>query len=351
MEKYTIEYLEKAGNRIKLPKGIKYRTVIECYEQEASVNLNLSSFGTITIHGKKYIKLDNEFYTGSNWFLVPISEFERMGMIIKEEIPQYFAVKNDKTKEFKGYLKWLNKKYSVRWIGMHSDYFYGYCGYGFDNGTFASSKGHIKSNVELFESAKEFMELVNKQENKNNNIMEKPKTFWITGKKHQLEAIWEDLKELGYYSDSNKNYELKYIGNNYENRNIKDLNKFKSIFLGDTDYSKDNDITFNLPEDYSKALKHCEEAINSPYWNIKQEIKYGVGGKFDVAIKKEGIFHGSDNITKYVEELVKHFSVEKLDKYKISVKNAEFSVTGCQNVSTTLQDWKDLWNKYQEHAK
>jgi hypothetical protein len=90
--------------------------------------------------------------------------------------------------------------------------------------------------------------------------------------------------------------------------------------------------------------------ICKPIYKSKEEI-INIG--FDVKINSEGIFHKSDNITTFVQEIIAYFITYQdkaisLGNYQAHIKDVEFSKTGCQTVPTKLSDWQKVWNKYQE---
>lgn len=75
--------------------------------------------------------------------------------------PQYFAVFNDETPEWKQYIKWLVETYKYSYEGTDRNSYYGYDGGKNWNGTFViSSEDYINTGVIVFESASEFIELL-----------------------------------------------------------------------------------------------------------------------------------------------------------------------------------------------
>lgn len=71
-----------------------------------------------------------------------------------------------------------------------------------------------------------------------------------------------------------------------------------------------------------------------------------VGGKFDVKITKEGIFHGSDGITGFVRDMLSEMTCLDFANFNADIKEITFSRTGCQHVETTLSDWRKVWGEY-----
>lgn len=107
---------------------------------------------------------------------------------------------------------------------------------------------------------------------------EKPKTFAILGKPHQLESIVKDLVELGYILDPDKRWQVFTKGilctnlNTVLDNNISSLRNFKTLITIESMQSFDK--TFTLPQDYSKVLEHAKEALNTENWET-DEIKIG----------------------------------------------------------------------------
>ena len=104
--------------------------------------------------------------------------------------------------------------------------------------------------------------------------MNKPQTFSILGKEHQLKSIWEDLKELGYkqtfsFIEDINNWE--YISNYFYN--WKDKSDFIQLDHEAPIYDK-MDKTFQLPQQYQEALDFAKEQINHSYWS-QDEYKEG----------------------------------------------------------------------------
>jgi len=186
--------------------------------------------------------------------------------------------------------------------------------------------------------------------------MEKPKKFWITGKSHQIDSILKDLIGLGYkevYKNSERSNEIHLCVNHEDPVELED---YKGLYRAIYKSNSIEYVKFNLPEDYSKALKYAEEAINSPYWEKNKEITHSVGGKFDVKIKDGNIYHKNDNITQFVSEIMEFCNlnggkVRGFSSYTAKIKEVEFEYTGCQKVVTKLSDWVELWNKYKETIK
>lgn len=75
-----------------------------------------------------------------------------------------------------------------------------------------------------------------------------------------------------------------------------------------------------------------------------------VGGKFDVVIKDNGIWHKNDDITQFVESLIQGNTIvgtsSSYGKFSATILDIVFSRTGCQYVETKLSDWKQVYETY-----
>jgi hypothetical protein len=79
-----------------------------------------------------------------------------------------------------------------------------------------------------------------------------------------------------------------------------------------------------------------------------QETTVQMNEVFDLKITNEGIFHKSDNITEYVEQMYKwYLSIPaQFDSYAFEIKEVVLSKTGCQSNETTVEKWIEVWNEY-----
>jgi len=95
----------------------------------------------------------------------------------------------------------------------------------------------------------------------------KAQTFGITGPQSLLKAIWEEMKLLGYRSNSPFTH-WNLLSHNSPSNDDKDLFiAFYDYFLPDK-----LDKTFVLPKEYNEALAHAKEMLNDKYW--VKEPKY-----------------------------------------------------------------------------
>jgi hypothetical protein len=88
---------------------------------------------------------------------------------VYQGVPVYFAVKRDDSKEWGEYIEWLKRAFGSEWGGDTYKY-YGYDGNSSFGGTWASSSSKsFENNPIVFESPKEFMDLLNKNTMKTDN--------------------------------------------------------------------------------------------------------------------------------------------------------------------------------------
>lgn len=79
----------------------------------------------------------------------------------------------------------------------------------------------------------------------------------------------------------------------------------------------------------------------------QKEKMVSVGGKFNVTIKNNRIWHDSDNITDFVKTLNSELQTcYVFDSYAVYISDMIFCRTGCQNVETKLSDWRKVWEEY-----
>jgi hypothetical protein len=164
------------------------------------------------------------------------------------------------------------------------------------------------------------------KENMQMKEKQKPQTFAIIGKPHQLISMEEDLKEIGYINWDNykTTYEIDSwdrIGLccntlSWENKNI-ELTRIS----GDTE-----DKRFNLPEQYSEALQFCKEQLKIAEEYFKEKIpEYVECVKEDVDIKKGKIYKVHKQTCwneNYVYYLEKKFNPYYIAYFKPSTKEA-----------------------------
>lgn len=107
---------------------------------------------------------------------------------------------------------------------------------------------------------------------------EKPKTFVMTGKKHQCLSMVEDLKELGFTCNSDRCRDNTICFNITDSNVFDTLDTYKGLFAGDTCEAGDHNPTpFDLNTQYSAALEFAKEQmeIAKVYFKSKDEIRVG----------------------------------------------------------------------------
>ena len=112
----------------------------------------------------------------------------------------------------------------------------------------------------------EFKTLVLKEK----DVIEKPQTFCIEGKSHQIKAIYQDLVNMGYTYEKGfginevKKTDTK-LSQNKNPQKIANIEEFKE--LAAHSFNDRYDVIFNLPQDYSKVLEFAKKQLEHPYWS------------------------------------------------------------------------------------
>jgi hypothetical protein len=148
------------------------------------LGLGRVSYGYVLNNGVHYILVDTEYYEGTDYYMVPVDEVEKLAIeqgMIKETktLPKSFACMNTNQKLWDKYMKWLNFNYGINIYG-DTDCYYG-----------ISLKENIEvcNKVKTFDvllSLEEWDEIVNGKQIKE-EIMEK--THTVT--RAQLKEIWD----------------------------------------------------------------------------------------------------------------------------------------------------------------
>jgi hypothetical protein len=107
-------------------------------------------------------------YKVNNFFTIhPASDFLPEHFYLG--LPLYFVVKRDDSEEWEKYIDWLNEKFKQSWRGKNHLY------YGFENGSVNNGTNcytytkSFKNTPTIFNSPKEFMNIVNKNKMNTNN--------------------------------------------------------------------------------------------------------------------------------------------------------------------------------------
>jgi len=111
--------------------------------------------------------------------------------------------------------------------------------------------------------------------------VEAPKTFLVKGdSKHLLKACLDEILELGYEKCKlceNREPERFFSCNIIQVGDRTTLENYKEIYINNDLTKTEADITFTLPQNYTKAIEHAKESINSPYWTQSKvkKMKFG----------------------------------------------------------------------------
>ena len=104
-----------------------------------------------------------------------------------------------------------------------------------------------------------------------------------------------------------------------------------------------------------EPFKHLLRKATQEEIKASQQKVIFVGGKFDVTLKDGKIYHKSDDITQFVELLIKSNNIVGTSsiygKFSATISDIVFSKTGCQNVETRLSDWAEVYKQFQELNK
>ncbi|MGV8961952.1 MAG: hypothetical protein ACOH2V_01045 [Candidatus Saccharimonadaceae bacterium] len=100
----------------------------------------------------------------------------------------------------------------------------------------------------------------------NNNLLNKPKTFVITGNTFVLSAIWKQLRNLGYTGIDEEGLSIEMISESTDY--LSSLDSFKHLYSGSQTFFTYNSAvaTFTVPEEYYEALAFAEDQLENPYW-------------------------------------------------------------------------------------
>jgi hypothetical protein len=112
-------------------------------------------------------KSDKGFFERRGDTIYPASLF--LPPHVYQGVPVYFVVKRDDSEEWGEYIEWLKRAFGSEWGGDTYKY-YGYDENSSFGGTWGSSSSKLsQNNPVLFESPKEFMDLLNKNTMKTDN--------------------------------------------------------------------------------------------------------------------------------------------------------------------------------------
>lgn len=102
--------------------------------------------------------------------------------------------------------------------------------------------------------------------------------------------------------------------------------------FGKSHYEKLNSFRLATPEEIAKSK---EKVIDM--------------GSFKLKVTRDGIFHNSENILDFAQQLTAFYQnlPQKFGKYHCIVKEIKFDVVGCQ-CGTTLKDWQNVLGEYEK---
>jgi len=127
------------------------------------------------------------YYQDKNYKIHPASDFLPPHFYLG--LPLYFVVKKDDSEEWGEYIKWLNKTFGYGWLGRDFVY-YGYEGGNQFKGTNAyHAIESFNNNPTVFESSKEFMNIVNKNTMQTEVKIQVPQGYEIDKENSTFELI------------------------------------------------------------------------------------------------------------------------------------------------------------------
>jgi len=230
---------------------------------------------------------------------------------MKKELPKYFVIKQDNNNPlWDKYIQWLNTTYKTRYDGMINN-FYGFDGNFRFNGTDCWDEiCSFKNNPTLL-TLEEWDSIVNNS--KQDNMKE------IIG-----------YKLNGVVSKEIADRVLKWQSSDYDGL-----------------YFIKGHIGGSLVAE-AKRLDILDKWFEPVY---KQEEKVISMGSFNLTIKPEGIFHKNENITNFVEEMMRTLTPltnrhNKFNKWTYNIENITFNQTGCEGSKTTYKQWEEVWKTY-----
>jgi len=204
--------MHNAGFNWLSSNNLKNTTFWENYKKETAYRI-LSK--NVSYSPAKY------WETNYNYTIHPASDFLPEHFYLG--LPLYFVVKNDKSKEWKEYIKWLNKTFKEDWAGDNYNNYYGFENGSVNNGTNCyPCTESFKNNPTIFNSAKEFMDIVNKNKMQTEVKIQVPQGYEIDKENSTFELIkfkkierkfpksWGELEKLeGYFcTDGDKTNNL-----------------------------------------------------------------------------------------------------------------------------------------------
>lgn len=257
---------------------------------------------------------------------------------MRKTLPKKWCVKNLGTKEFKCLIDYANSKGAVPPYFLTNDgYFH------FPNRDYTTSGKVEKGYTEI--TLGEFKTLVLKEK----SVIEKPQTFCIEGKSHQIKAIYQDLVDMGYTYEKGfgvnevRKIETK-LSQNKNPQKITNIEEFKE--LASHTFNDEYDVIFNLPQDYSKVLEFAKKQLEHPYWSKDVTITLGCDdGTFNVKVVpgKSITFEGKEIKIKDLEDIIENLEYAyNINDWKIKHESVTI---GCKH-NIPIEDIKKVIDAY-----
>lgn len=255
---------------------------------------------------------------------------------MRKTLPKKWCVKNLGTKEFKCLIDYANSKGALPPYFLNNDsYFH------FPNRDYTISGKVEKGFTEI--TLEEFKTLVLKEK----SITEKPQTFCIKGKPHQIKAIYQDLVNMGYTYEKGfginevKKTDTK-LSQNKNPQKIANIEEFKE--LAAHSFNDRYDVIFNLPQDYSKVLEFAKQQLESKYWSKDVIVTLGCEDMtFDVKVVpgKSITFEGKDINIQTLKSLTNN-KIPSISGWDVSYESVTI---GCKH-NIPIEDIKKVINAY-----
>ena len=156
-----------------------------------------------------------------------------------------------------------------------------------------------------------------------------------------------------------------WMENNVESKEIigyklkKDCEQYRkaALLLINEPCFTDNDFGGKVDTQIKKNITIYRKAGVLDLWfepvYKSKEVVIRMGNAFDLIIKEGKVFHGSEDITKFIRDIHKSYNGSlnhklTFDKYDFHIKDIMIAKTGCQNVETKLSEWIAVYNELQK---
>lgn len=104
-------------------------------------------------------------------------------------------------------------------------------------------------------------------------------------------------------------------------------------------------VVYSSNEDTALPKRSIAQEIVETWEPVyeEQEQIVSVGGKFDVTVKGNKVFHKTSDITEFVTELMKLKRTNTVGGFGYGVEDVSFAWTGCEKQQTKLSDWEKVY--------